>query len=196
MPRPPKYSDPRRHILDAAKRLIVDQGFDKVSLRAVARAADFSPAGLYEYFSNKSELFVALAEEANLALASALRRAVEREPPGDPAALVSIGLAYVAFAHDEPEQFLLLFSRQRSQRQSLSQQPPSGSAYGVVLAAVDACIKAGTLAQSDKELFGYAIWSAAHGAAMLQLTNLRDFDADFGAGDRFMFETLVGGMRG
>ena len=195
MPRPPKYDNPRQRILDAARGLIVGQGFDKVSLRAVAREAGCSPASRSEYFASKAELFVARAMEATEALARALRKAVADESVGSADTLVALGLSYVAFARDEPERFLLLFSRHRSKRRSLVEPTPSGSAYEVVLAAVEACIEASTIAAGNKELFGYSIWSAAHGAAMLQLTTLSDFDADFGADDQFMFEALTEGMR-
>jgi AcrR family transcriptional regulator len=47
----------RAEILDAALMLFAEQGYDRTSVREVARAVDLSQAGLLHYFSSKEELF-------------------------------------------------------------------------------------------------------------------------------------------
>lgn len=50
-------ADTRQEIIDAARSLFAEQGYDATSLRAVARAADVDPALVHHYFDGKSDLF-------------------------------------------------------------------------------------------------------------------------------------------
>ncbi|QTL04137.1 TetR/AcrR family transcriptional regulator [Aquabacter sp. L1I39] len=50
----------RRDILDGARRVFFDKGFDGASMDEVAKTASVSKATIYVYFSSKEELFEAL----------------------------------------------------------------------------------------------------------------------------------------
>jgi AcrR family transcriptional regulator len=60
-------STKRRQILDGARRLFMDLGFDGASMGEIARAAGVSKGTLYVYFADKSRLFEAIVEEESLA---------------------------------------------------------------------------------------------------------------------------------
>jgi AcrR family transcriptional regulator len=53
----------RRSILDAARDLFVEDGFQHVSIRRIAERIEYSPAAIYSYFPSKDDIFYALAEE-------------------------------------------------------------------------------------------------------------------------------------
>lgn len=55
--RRPGHDDTRGTILATATRLFQQTGYDKVSLRAVAREADVDPALVHHYFGSKADLF-------------------------------------------------------------------------------------------------------------------------------------------
>ncbi len=55
--RRPGRADTRGSICRAALSLFSTLGYDKVSLRAIARAADVDPALIHHYFASKSDLF-------------------------------------------------------------------------------------------------------------------------------------------
>lgn len=194
MARPTKTNDPRKSILAAARRMVVEEGHEKLSLRAVAAAAGFSPASLYEYFEGREELLTTLAAEASTRLWSALERASERAQTPS-AALVEIGLAYVAFAREHREDFLLLFGRLQSSRQSLA-QPVSASPYVAVMNAVREALGASgrRATQPLVDHLSYVLWAAAHGMAMLQITHLANVAADFATADRHGLLALVQGL--
>lgn len=59
----------RSAILSAARRLVVDRGFEAVSLREVAEAAGISHPGLQKHFPSKALLLVAVLEECATPLA-------------------------------------------------------------------------------------------------------------------------------
>jgi AcrR family transcriptional regulator len=56
-------SSKRRQILDGARKLFLDLGFDGASMGEIARAAGVSKGTLYVYFADKNRLFEAIVEE-------------------------------------------------------------------------------------------------------------------------------------
>jgi AcrR family transcriptional regulator len=60
-------SSKRRQILDGARRVFMDLGFDGASMGEIARAAGVSKGTLYVYFADKSRLFEAIVQEESLA---------------------------------------------------------------------------------------------------------------------------------
>lgn len=69
--RRPGKQDTRTSILDSARWIFADQGYDSASVRQIASAAGVDPALIYHYFGTKDELFLAVVR-----------------PPIDPATLV------------------------------------------------------------------------------------------------------------
>src|SRR6476619_7399292 len=56
----------RRQILDGARNVFMDLGFDGASMGEIARSAGVSKGTLYVYFADKSRLFEAIVEEETL----------------------------------------------------------------------------------------------------------------------------------
>jgi AcrR family transcriptional regulator len=61
-------SSKRRQILDGARKVFMDLGFDGASMGEIARAAGVSKGTLYVYFADKNRLFEAIVEEEILEL--------------------------------------------------------------------------------------------------------------------------------
>ena len=59
-------SSKRRQILDGARKVFMDLGFDGASMGEIARSAGVSKGTLYVYFADKSRLFEAIVEEETL----------------------------------------------------------------------------------------------------------------------------------
>ncbi len=51
-------------VISAAKREFLDKGFEKASMRTIAKLAGMTPAGLYRHFTDKEEMFAALVQPA------------------------------------------------------------------------------------------------------------------------------------
>jgi AcrR family transcriptional regulator len=60
-------SSKRRQILDGARKVFMDLGFDGASMGEIARAAGVSKGTLYVYFADKNRLFEAIVEMETLA---------------------------------------------------------------------------------------------------------------------------------
>jgi AcrR family transcriptional regulator len=59
-------SSKRRQILDGARKVFMDLGFDGASMGEIARSAGVSKGTLYVYFADKNRLFEAIVEEESL----------------------------------------------------------------------------------------------------------------------------------
>lgn len=57
--------DPRKRdqILEGARRVFLERGFDAASMNDICRAAGVSKGTIYVYFENKEDLFIALVEQ-------------------------------------------------------------------------------------------------------------------------------------
>jgi AcrR family transcriptional regulator len=79
-----KKEQRRRLIAEAAHRLFVERGFDRVTVAEVARAADVSEGTVFNYFPTKEELFYGQMEAFEARLVGAVR-----ERPRGESALVA-----------------------------------------------------------------------------------------------------------
>ena len=194
-PRERRQARTREEILDAALDLINEKGPDEFSLRALAERVDYSPAGLYEYFDSKDDIINSVCVEGDRMLLAYLR-AVPNTLPTEQY-LVELGLAYVRFAKQNMEHFKLMFTFERQGPPIPYEELEFDDTYRLLLDAVQAGIDAGAIATGES--YGLAeialgLWAAAHGLAMLQLTNLRHVEYDFETADRAILEKLVRGL--
>lgn len=97
----------RGTILAAARELMREVGPSTVSLREVARRAEYSPATLYEYFKDKEAIFLALFHEGFHLFAEALRVVPPDLPPD--VRLAALGRAYFLFADANPQHYQVMF---------------------------------------------------------------------------------------
>ncbi len=58
VPEPSKKEASRRKILDAARAVFFEEGFEKANLDEVARRASIAKGTIYRYFESKAELYV------------------------------------------------------------------------------------------------------------------------------------------
>ena len=86
-------STKRRQIIDGARKVFLDLGFDGASMGEIARAAGVSKGTLYVYFADKNRLFEAIVEEESIEQG---RIAFNFEPGRDvPTTLLEFGQAYM-----------------------------------------------------------------------------------------------------
>ncbi len=99
----------RQLILDAARRVFFRYGFRQATMEQIAQEAELGKATLYDYFGSKEELYVALLEEG-LRLLDARMEQVEQHyrTRSVRQAIHAMAQAYVRFAQEQPEYFVLL----------------------------------------------------------------------------------------
>ena len=91
----------RREILDAAREMFIDEGYEAVSMRKIANRIEYSPTTIYLYFKDKSELFNQLCEETFAQLAQRLENLHRKH--SDPLDYLRAGLrCYIDFGLKNP----------------------------------------------------------------------------------------------
>jgi AcrR family transcriptional regulator len=87
-------SSKRRQILDGARKVFLNLGFDGASMGEIARAAGVSKGTLYVYFADKNHLFEAIVEQETLEQG---KTAFNFDPARDvTTTLTDFGQAYIA----------------------------------------------------------------------------------------------------
>lgn len=95
-----EYRDARRtHVLDAARRCFVRDGFHATSIADVCREAGVSPGVVYLYFASKDEIVAAIAAQNLDGITQAARRIAEEHGDRGAGALLSELLAYIRAEH-------------------------------------------------------------------------------------------------
>lgn len=193
-----RHERTRDEILNAALALIVEKGIDNLSMRELARQVDYSPAGLYEYFSGKDEIILAVCREGDMRLASYLRAVPTDLPLRD--YLIELGLAYVRFARQNQEHFTMLFTNRTPDMTDFPEDHdvthPEDS-FSILLHAIKTGIVDGLIVSAEDYgvvEISYSLWAMVHGMATLQVSYLRNLVLDFEMADRHALEMFVAGL--
>jgi AcrR family transcriptional regulator len=171
----PITEDRRRLVLEAAARVLAEDGPHGLSLRRIAADAGGSTQIVYTLFGGKPGLADALYAEGFRRLAAAMKLALSLAPPsGDPERLVAVGYAYRAFARSEPAFFAVMFGRAIPDFTPLRTTRTYGRecTFGQVVAEVQACLDAGTLVGGSAEDLARLCWLTAHGLSSLEVSGL------------------------
>lgn len=75
----------REQILDGAKRVFMEQGFEAASMNDITRAAGVSKGTIYVYFENKEDLFGDMIERERRRITETVRHALDGDQPLDQA---------------------------------------------------------------------------------------------------------------
>jgi AcrR family transcriptional regulator len=119
----------RRSILDAAERLLVEEGHHRFSMRRLAQRCGYTAPTLYHYFEDKSGLLDALLEERFRRLLEQLRRVPSG---GDPLSYArELIVAFIRFGLTHPTHYLLLTLPRDPQKP----RPPSAEKAMELMAA-------------------------------------------------------------
>ncbi|AMR29402.1 TetR family transcriptional regulator [Hymenobacter psoromatis] len=163
----------RRAILAAAQRLFSEQGFEKVSMRNIAEAIEYSPATIYLYFKDKNELLFTLQNQAFEQLAQAFEPVADFEHPAE--RLQALGRCYLQFAFQHPELYELMFVMAGPMETVLAcsdtgQWASGRAAFDRVVQVVQQGIDAGVFRPADAETAALMVWAQVHGLATLLLS--------------------------
>lgn len=160
----------RQTILQAARTLFLDQGFEKTSIRNIADVIEYSPATIYLYYKDKNELFFALHQEAFLKLISEFEQIFTVQDSFD--RLTVMGKHYMKFAFENPEIYNLMFLMEAPMEviECKEQVWEDGHiALGMLKNVVGDCIKDGYFKNQDIETISMMIWAMVHGLMALHL---------------------------
>ncbi|QGZ61654.1 TetR/AcrR family transcriptional regulator [Paraburkholderia acidisoli] len=184
----------RERILDAARRIVLREGIDALSMRKIADAIGYSAASLYLYFEGRDEIARALGRDGLAQLLAHL--AGPAQVAEARARLHALAHAYVAFGCEHAQTYALIFAappapatpskrpRARAEREG-REAAPCAECVAAIAETCGAELFAPTLAQLDAsfdavvcETLAHALWATLHGVVMLCHAHATGFDRE------------------
>lgn len=162
----------RRTLLDAASRILVEEGPRALTMRRVAAAVGCSTTVLYTQFDGKDGLVDALYREGFERFRRRLEAAASApEVAADPIARqVALARAYRASALEEPDYYRVMFmGAMPGYTPSPESLAVANASIGALADAVRESMAAGILLPGDAEAVAEVLWAAAHGVVSLEL---------------------------
>jgi AcrR family transcriptional regulator len=164
----------REKILDAARDLFLEVGYEGVTMRKVAERIEYSPTAIYLHFADKEALFRELCTADFSRLAGAFQKAALIADPV--ARLRKCAEIYIQFAVDHPNHYRLMFMTPKpatpSEESLAHKGDPNQDSYAFLQLLVRSAMEAELFRPEYKsaDLIAQTLWAAVHGVASLEIT--------------------------
>jgi len=165
----------KKHILDTAKKLLLEKGLKSTSINQIAKQAELSVGAIYFYFKDKEDLFAALQVEGLNLLSRTIAEAIDDQcTPEDK--IRKITQSYLRFSQEYKSYFDIInyflaspetiFSLER--KRQIDER--GNDSISILRAAIGEGIEKGLFKEVDPGRQAIILWSACHG--MIQLKKL------------------------
>ena len=177
---PPENGDLRRRILDTTRHLLIQEGFQNLSMRKIARAIDYSATSIYLYFDSKDDLLHTLIDEGMHRLYDALKETATEHPDNPVDRLEALCTRFVEFGLNNPEYYEIMFllHPEHMDRYPAEKYRRARRNLDVIAAALADGHDAGVFAVEDTRVTASSVWASLHGAVSLLLAERIDVRID------------------
>src|SRR5215469_4155874 len=132
----------RQEIVDAARALFIEEGYEKTSMRKIAEKIEYSPTTIYLYFNDKKELLESICEETFGRFVAILQNLDKKHE--DPLEnLRAVLKAYVEFGLKNPNDYTLTFMthEQEPREQDMKPDHSGTKAFKHLAGVVGECMR-------------------------------------------------------
>jgi AcrR family transcriptional regulator len=157
----------RKRILDAARKIFLEKGYEKASIRNIANEINYSPGMIYFHFIDKSEIFHELHKEGFRLLLAQLKILDKVADPFE--RLKAVGRVFIQFAQDNKDYYNLMFIEE-----PIGKKTPEDGGFQIaqeainnLLELVKECQEKGRFKSLDVEYFSFMFLSSVHGICAL-----------------------------
>lgn len=164
--------DVRRALLEAAARLLDDEGPGALTARRLTADAGTSTMAVYTHFGGMPALVREIVVEGFARLAAHVGQVPTTDDPI--ADLLALTFAYRANARENPHLYSVMFGAAQlgGYRLAPGDAEIGGYTFDILSAAVARAMAAGELEDSDPDLVAHQLWSAMHGFVMLEIADM------------------------
>ncbi len=160
-------------ILDAARELFAERGYEAVTMREIARRIEYSATALYKHFADKETLVRDLCRHDFNALAASFIEAASGSTDSFER-FARMGLVYLDFAARHPQHYKMMFmgGLPPCPPNDGERDDPTHNAYVFLRALSADLVRSGFVRSEleDVDLVTQTAWAIVHGAAALELT--------------------------
>lgn len=158
-------------ILDAARKILLAQGQDGLSIRKIADEIEYSPATIYLYFPDKDAILHELMEMGFGVMNEYMKTAYAELDPVK--RIHNIGHAYIRFGLENKDWYELMFNSDKPMKhiEKCLEDWDQGMAMFAFLTQTckDAIIKL-EIKNVEEDILALHLWSSVHGLVNLYLT--------------------------
>ena len=169
----------RERILSAAREMFADEGYESVTMRAIAERIEYTPTAIYHHFDSKQALLTELCACDFRGLADHFRgHAVSADPVER---IRAVGRAYLEFAEKYPSQYRFMFMTvlpDPEMPEGYVQENkgiPERDAYAFLRHACQEAIDAGRIRKELRhaDQLAQILWGCVHGQVSLRIVNAK-----------------------
>jgi AcrR family transcriptional regulator len=159
----------RERILNAARAIALQQGFQGLTMRKLAAAVEYAPGTIYLHFDGRDAIARELCLEGYQALLAALQPAADIADPRQ--RLAALAQAYVRFGLGQPEMYRLILMEDPKLFEALYQERPIDDGTGPGTHAFGLLVQVfADLGAAAPECRAEVLWATLHGIVSLTLT--------------------------
>ncbi len=164
--------DLKKSILDAAKKLFLEHGYEATSIRKIAAEIEFSPTTIYLYYKDKNEIAHALHEEGFKLLSEKFSVLAQVEHPFE--RLKAMGRIYMHFALDNRDFYEIMFIIKDpiagiSNECAEDEWDEGKRAFTTLVNTIEQCQQVGYFKGFEKNAFSMVVWSTMHGLCTMKI---------------------------
>jgi AcrR family transcriptional regulator len=180
----------RTAILEAAWQLVLQDGWQALSIRKIADAIEYSVPVIYTHFESKDALLMEFTREGFRQLNADLEEA--RDAAATPSAqLEAMAHAYWSFAVRNPEYYQLMYGLGMPTCETVRQIPELVQFSQLNRTVIQALIGEGRNPEADVMLKFTTYWSMLHGFVSIHMTSTAQATDEF---KQMVFSDLVKGV--
>ena len=162
----------RLALIEAARDVLVQEGYDGLTIRRVAERAEYSLGTVYSYFADKDDLLYTLVQEDFTRLTERLRAI--RDTYQGAAAVREMLLSYVRMGLEQPRSYEVMFMLKPQLASRNASDERGDHAYTIFRGCITAAMDRGEFRRADPDVLAQMLWASVHGLVSLRLT-LSDF---------------------
>jgi AcrR family transcriptional regulator len=169
----------REKIIEAARELFIEEGYEGVSMRQIADKIEYSPTAIYVHFKDKDELFLEICHQDYRMLAHSMSALAQVADPVE--RLRRIGRGYVQFGLSHPNHYRRMFMTPHAAvtedaAEQMGKGNPEEDAYELLRATVAEALRGGAFREhlTDVDLISQTLWAGTHGVTSLEIAKGAD----------------------
>lgn len=158
----------RTSILQAAWQLVLDEGWQALSIRKIADAIEYSVPVIYAHFENKDAILQEFTKDGFQLLTESVVQ--QRNSQADPShQLEAIAQGYWDFAFSHKEYYQLMFGLGIPPCEQVNQVAEMKQFSDVLISVIQAVISTSNQPEVDAFLKFHTYWSILHGLVSIQM---------------------------
>jgi AcrR family transcriptional regulator len=154
----------REMVLSAAEGIVIQEGFNALTVRKVAMQIGYTVGSIYMVFNNMNDLIMHIKGRTLDELALHLTRHLPDVHSEQ--RIHAIAATYLAFAHQHYNRWCMIFDASSDEPVPVWYQQKVDRLLAIV---EEACVVPGSQAQASLRLAARALWGGVHGICVLSL---------------------------